>query len=188
MTKREHLKQELENLINGFISNDEDCPTYTKIAFSVHQSQGFNIEDFDIGIRIGTELYDITIDEATEEETPFIVIEVYYQTRLVQEETVTKQEADAFTHLYTSGDSIDETIDNLIDLVETKIQKFTSWNSKNELGEISILDLPYIPLKNPFTDEEKYKPTVFNEFGIVPIIPKEEPIILFDKDGNRIKY
>lgn len=186
MAKREHLKQELENLINEFILNrDEDCPTYTDITFSVHQSQGLNIEDFEIVFQFDPELYDTTIEVATGEETHFIEIEVYctYQTRLLQEETITKEKMIEFIYPYTSADSID----NLIDLVETKIQELTQWNSENTV-EISILDLPYIPLKNPFTDEEEYKPSVFNEFGIIPIIPEEEPIILFDEDGNHIKY
>ena len=190
MTKREHLKQELENLINEFVLNrGEDCPAYTNIAFSVHQSQGLNIEDFEIIFQIDTKTYDISTDVATGEETHSMDIEVscIYQTRLLQEETVTKEECIEFMYYYTSADSIDETIDNLIDLVETEIQKLTQWNSENTV-EISILDLPYIPLKNPFTDEEEYDPFAFNEFGIVPIIPEEEPIILFDEDGNRIKY
>ena len=189
MTKREHLKQELENLINGFIFNDEDCPTDTSIAFSVHQSQGLNIEDFEIYLEIVTASYDISTNEATGEETHSMDIEGYclYQTRLLQEETVTKEEfSRLYPHTYTFGDSID----NLIDLVETEIQKLTQWNSENTV-EISILDLPYIPLKNPFTAEEEDKPIPFNpynEFDIAPIIPEEEPIILFDEDGNRIKY
>ncbi len=186
MTKREHLKQELENLINGLIYNPRDCSFDRYIAFSVHQSQGLNIEDFEIIFQIDPEEYYTTIDVATGEETHFMDIEVYciYQTRLLQEETVTKEEMIDFIYPHTSADSIDETIDKLIDLVETEIQKLTQWNSENTV-EISILDLPYIPLKNPFTDEEEYK---FNEFGIYPIIPNEEPIILFDEDGNRIKY
>ena len=190
MTKREHLKQELENLITEFILNrGEDCPIDTNIAFSVHQFQGFNIEDFNIVFQIDTNTYGISTNVATGEETHSIGIKVHciYQTRLLQEETLTKQECNQYLYPYIFGDSIDKTIDNLIDLVETEIQKLTQWNSENTV-EISILDLPYIPLKNPFTDEEEYEPFAYNEFGIIPIIPKEEPIILFDEDGNRIKY
>jgi hypothetical protein len=186
MTKREHLKQELFDLCFDSIEKSHIDDIFEKqVTFSICQFQGVNIEDFEITFVILSN--NITYDE----DNPIINIEIYVtlQTRLLQEEIVPTEKKDNFVIHYDFNRD-DE--DKVINSIEDRIQKLTQWNSENTV-EISILDLPYIPLKNPFTELESIKrmrehlknPSIY---PVRPIIPKEEPIILFDEDGNRIKY
>lgn len=234
MTKKEHLKQELEkidNLIQDCIKTTQEkikqntpltnnvkhfnfrkkgykiCLWGTKVntplasvyiknklttslKFSIHQIQGLNIEDYHIYII--TDILDITKDYFEYDYNVHITKDDY----LIEEEKKVaienleikfnkeKKLAKSFgVHTFTDFQlnfghhNIDfefeyhmtpkrGSIDLLLKRIEKEIQKLTQWrrggNDLGKKGYVKLLDLPHA------------------EYGT--------PIILFDEDGNRIKY
>ena len=220
MTKREHLKQELEkidNLIQDCIKTIQEkikqntpltdkvkhfnlrkkgykislCtmgikPTpcaYVEIKdnkrttshkFSIHQHQGVNIEDYHIYIIASS----------------FLITEDYfkydYDVCITKEDYLIGQEKKVAIKNQEEGDwGLDDdyeffpdaelcynmtpkrgSIDLLLKRIEKEIQKLTQWrrggNDLGKKGYVKLFDLPH------------------TEY--------DTPIILFDEDGNRIKY
>ena len=215
MTKREHLKQELEkidNLIQDCIKTTQEkikqntpltdkvkhfnfrkkgykISLYkrslalapfaiveinnkltTSLKFSIHQHQGVNIEDYHIYIRASN--HDITEDYFEYDYDVYITKDDY----LIEEEkkvAIENQEEgdwvwydDFDAELYYNMTPKRGSIDLLLKRIEKEIQKLTQWRrGGNDLGKngiVKLLDLPH------------------TEY--------DTPIILFDEDGNRIKY
>ncbi len=240
MTKREHLKQELEkidNLIQDCIKTTQEkikqntpltgiikhfnfrkkgykiCLYKTRInidlapfanveikenkgttshKFSIHQHQRGNIEDYHIYIIAGnpniTEdyfkyKYNVRIiknDYLIEEEKKVAIenLEIKYNEEKKIWESIGLDYSEECTFTDFQFDfghpHIDfeyhmtpkrGSIDLLLKRIEKEIQKLTQWRGGNDLGKkgyVKLLDLPH------------------TEY--------DTPIILFDEDGNRIKY
>lgn len=212
MTKKEHLKQELEkidNLIQDCIKTTQekikqntpltnnvkhfnfrkkgykiclwgttpfadveikDNKISTSHKFSIHQIQGLNIEDYHIYIIAGN--LDITEDYFEYDYNVCITKDDY----LIEEEkkvAIENQEEgdwvwydDYDAELYYNMTPKRGSIDLLLKRIEKEIQKLTQWrrggNDLGKKGYVKLLDLPH------------------TEY--------DTPIILFDEDGNRIKY